>query len=338
MVDKMVKSANGTRPKIRVAFICYSPDASFIRRDYKILSKYFSVEKFNYRRPRDAFGMMRAVWRSDVSFSWFAAGHAFLAVLFSKSLRKKSVVVIGGYEVAYAPEINYGQLTQMWHKRKFTEFVLRHADLVLPVSDFTKGESLHVIKPKNIAVIYNSVDTDKFRPSGKKRNLIITVASGWGSVIKLKGLDTFVTAAIKNPELEFAVLGLSEIDMATLEALDPSKNVKLLGHLSRDELIKWYQEAKVYCQLSYRESFGMALAEAMSCECIPVVTDRGALPEVVGDTGFYVPYGDPEATAEATRKAITSSENLRKRSRERVMDKFCIERRETELLKLLRVD
>jgi len=30
----------------------------------------------------------------------------------------------------------------------------------------------------------------------------------------------------------------------------------------------------------------MALAEAMCCECVPVVTKKGALPEVVGDTGL----------------------------------------------------
>ena len=72
------------------------------------------------------------------------------------------------------------------------------------------------------------------------------------------------------------------------------------------------------------------MAEGMLCGCVPVVTDRGAIPEVVGDTGFYVPYGDPEATAEAIKEALNS--NKGKQARERIKKMFPIERRERELI------
>ncbi|MHA1664403.1 MAG: hypothetical protein ACTSVW_01050 [Candidatus Njordarchaeales archaeon] len=48
----------------------------------------------------------------------------------------------------------------------------------------------------------------------------------------------------------------------------------------------------------------------MSCCCVPVVTRRYALPEVVGDTGFYVPYYDPKSTAEAIKKALRSNKGM----------------------------
>ena len=70
------------------------------------------------------------------------------------------------------------------------------------------------------------------------------------------------------------------------------RHIEFTGFVTDDELLGWYQRAKVYCQLSYYESFGMAAAEAMLCECVPVVTRKGALPEVVGETGFYVEYGE----------------------------------------------
>ncbi|MFC1938017.1 glycosyltransferase, partial [Chloroflexota bacterium] len=84
---------------------------------------------------------------------------------------------------------------------------------------------------------------------------------------------------------------------------------------------------------SYHESFGLSLAEAMACECVPVITGNAALPELVGDTGFYVPYGDPKATAEAIKKALKSDAG--KKARERVKRLFPIESRQKALIKII---
>lgn len=56
-----------------------------------------------------------------------------------------------------------------------------------------------------------------------------------------------------------------------------------IGFVQDENLLMYYQRAKVYdVQVSAHEAFGMSLAESMLCECILVVTDRVALPEVVG--------------------------------------------------------
>jgi len=233
--------------------------------------------------------------------------------------------------VACEPEINYGQYTLARHKRMYADFVLRNADIVLPVSEFTKSEVLAKAKPKRVQLLYPGVDTDKFRPKGEKEDLVMTVASGSGSIIKLKGLDAFIGAAALLPEVRFLVAGLSERDREELRSRS-TENVLLFGHVSQEQLVSFYQKAKVYCQLSYRESFGMALAEAMACGCVPVVTERGALPEVVGDAGIYVPYGNPRATAEAIEKAFSSRNGLE--ARKRVEEKFSLKRREEGLLSL----
>ncbi|NQE04613.1 hypothetical protein C5S32_01970 [ANME-1 cluster archaeon GoMg1] len=43
-------------------------------------------------------GTLKEVLWADVTFSWFADVRAFAAVLFSKIFRRKSIVVVGGYE------------------------------------------------------------------------------------------------------------------------------------------------------------------------------------------------------------------------------------------------
>jgi glycosyltransferase involved in cell wall biosynthesis len=322
--------------EMKIAFVYYllSP---FVRQDCEILSRYFRVEAVNYRRLPDVLKMVQHIRRTDITFSWFASGHSFIAVIFSKLLRKKSVVVAGGYDVAFAPEIDYGQYTLGWQKRLYADFVLKHADVILAVSEFTRIEVLARTTPKRLMVVYNAIDTDKFFPRGEKENLVLTVASGQRA-IELKGLDTFVKAAPYLPDAKFIVLGLSDNDMKALESIRSSNNVELHGYVEHKELIDYYQKARVYCQLSYRESFGVALAEAMSCGCVPVATGRGALPEVVGDAGFYANYGDPESTAQAIetalKMALTSGSGSK--ARERIVSAFPKSKREKMLVEIIK--
>lgn len=235
--------------------------------------------------------------------------------------------------MAFEPDISYGQYTLGRLKRVYSDFVLGNADIVLPVSEFTKSEVLARAKPKRVQVLYPGIDLDRFQPGGEKKDLVMTVASGSGRIIKLKGLDAFIGAAALLPEIRFLIVGLSDQDREELQSRS-TENVSLFGYVSREELLAFYQEARVYCQLSYRESFGIALAEAMACGCVPVVTERGAIPEVVGDAGYYVPYGSAKATAEAIEKALSSKKGIG--LRKRVEERFSLRRREEALQSLLK--
>jgi len=319
---------------IKVAFVYYS-FSSFVKNDYEILSKHFDVDKVNYRKIWDVYTIMISVLKSDVSFTWFAGGHALIAVLFSKIFRKKSIVIAGGGDVACVPEIDYGGMRRNKRSRYFAKFVLKHADIVLAVSEFTKREVLECAKPKNLMVVYNGVDIEKFNPNGEKEDIALTVGGIDESTVKRKGFETFVKVAKYLPDIKFVLLG-KHIDKS-VDCLKyiATTNAEFTGFVSDEELLKWYQKAKVYCQLSYYESFGMAPAEAMACGCVPVVADRGALPEVVGATGFYIPYGDPRATAEAIKEALNSSEDLGKDARERVKNMFPVENRSEKLVELI---
>ena len=129
-------------------------------------------------------------------------------------------------------------------------------------------------------------------------------------------------------EVKFVVIGkFIDRSIDYLRSI-ASPNVEFTGKVVDEELLEWYQRAKVYVQASAHEGFGMAVAESMLCGCIPVVTPRYALPEVVGNCGFYVPYGDEKATTEAIKKALAAPEEMRKKARERIRNLFSIEKRE----------
>jgi len=307
----------------------------FLKRDVEILKNHFDIRTaptFNRKRPITSipgiFKILKGTLWADLTFSHFADTHAFLAVLFSKIFREKSIVIVGGYEVARIPEIGYGAMLNpiyAWVVR----FVLNHADKLFAVSEFNKKEILQYTRNNNVKVVYGSniIDCDKFSPSGEKENLVLTVGFVKQGTIKRKGFETFIEMAKHLPSVEFALVGnCSDNSIESLKSIAPPN----VAFKDGEAPLEWYRKAKVYCQLSYYESFGVALAEAMACECVPVVTDKGALPEVAGDVGFYVPYGDPEATAEAIGKALDCSKG--KEARERIKRMFSRESGERELI------
>jgi glycosyltransferase involved in cell wall biosynthesis len=79
---------------------------------------------------------------------------------------------------------------------------------------------------------------------------------------------------------------------------------------------------------SLYEGFSLPAVEAMSCEVPLVVTDTGALPEVVGPSGessLRVPPGDASALAQAIGALLddeAARRSLGTKGRQRVLDRF----------------
>ena len=320
--------------------ICFIGDlsSSFIKRDYEILKKHFDVDVMEPPKKKTGwlkyvFNVAKKVKQSNLTFCWFAGWHSAFAVLFSRLFWKKSIVVAGGYDCACVPEIDYGAFTN-FKERIPAKFVLKNADLAVSISKSNQRELLDKVKPKKNVLIYNGIPLEKFVFGDyDKEEIAITIGAIKWPNLKRKGIEIFVKAAQYLPDVPFIVIGKFIDNSVNYLKQIASSNAKFVDFVSDEELLKWYQRAKVYVQASAHEGFGIAAAEAMLCGCIPVVTDRFALPEVVGNTGFYVPYGDEKATAEAVKKALNS--NKGKEARERIKHMFPIEKREIELIEII---
>lgn len=325
----------------RILFV-YSTLPSFVRKDLEILERHFTVKKakvMSFRvtkkgsDPLVFLRLLKGVLWANVVYSWFARWNAFFIVLFGTFLRKKCIIVVGGYEVAYVPQMNYGSMLKR-QSAYIVKYVFRFAHKILAVSRFSRREILNYAAHEKVELVYNGIDCERFEPCGEKRNdLVLTVGPISKEEIKIHGLDTFIEAAKLLPETEFIAIGLSKDAINSLSrSLTP--NVTLMGMIPQEDLIPYYQKAKVYCQLSLRESFGVALAEAMCCECVPVVTKNGgAMSEVVGNTGFFARFNDSENVAEMIVEALKSGKG--KEARKRIVKYFSITRREKTLVNLI---
>lgn len=326
----MSMGSSHSHEKRQVLFI-YDNLTEFIRRDLAILRKDFDVIPHQYKGKKDILRIMIKIIKSDINLSRFVLGHATVAVLCSRIFRKKSIVIASGWDVVTIPEFGYGAMLNPKRVWK-TKYALRHADIVTAESESLKHDVLKHVQ-RDVHVIYQGFDFEAYSPAGEKENLVLTVGSITKENFKRKGLEYFVRVSTYLPEAQFVLIG-SFIDDSIdyLKSIAPP-NLKLTGFVEEKELIDYYRKAKVYVQISAHEGFGCSLAEAMLCECVPVVTDKGAIPEVVGDTGFYVPYKDVEATAEAIREALSS--NKGKDARDRVKNLFPSERRRESFRRLI---
>jgi len=334
-----VSGKTDARRKGRVLFV-HPTKSAFIQSDIDLLSRHFDLRVVDVgSRTRSLRNMVGAFWEllrgvmwADVAFCWFAETHTKWAVRIARMLFKPSVVVVGGYEVAKVPEIGHGSLLDP-KKARMVKHVLERATAVLAVSEFSKQEILACSRPRRAEVLYNGVDTEKFRSTPPKEDLVVTVATVNKRTTRLKGIETFVASAASVPDARFLVVGPCAEDVAEQLRQGAPKNVSFRGFVAHEELLEILGKAKVYCQLSRYESFGVALVEAMSCECVPVVTKCGALPETVGDVGFLVPWEDVQSSSKAIQQALITPDG--KKVRERAKNTFSMEIRERGLVRIV---
>ena len=192
---------------------------------------------------------------------------------------------------------------------------------------------------KNItSTLYPGIDLKRFTSSGKKDDLIITTCNVINRhTIIQKGLDVFARCAAALPEFNFLIIGKVDVqDAIAGEFIQKAcANLRFTGkYVSDDELLSFYQRARVYVQASAHEGFGIACAEAMACGCIPVGTYNTSLPEVIGETGFLVPFNDIPATVDAIRSAL-KLRNPASDPRKRVAENFSVEARTSGMLAIM---
>lgn len=270
---------------MRVAFVHRGERSTFKQRDLESLrAAGHDVAEVAYASFRDAGRVRRAVRAADAAFCWFADAHAAVAVA-TAPRRVPVLVVVGGYEVEAIPEVPYGTFaTGDRLARATVRYVLRRADVLLPVSERTRAALAARARPRGrVEVVPNGVDPAQFAPAAKVARVLTVGRFPDERTARVKGLPLLAAAARLLPDVPFTIAGPMAPEVRA--RLDLPPNVETRGELAGDALLPLFAESKVYAQLSVHESFGVALAEAMSAGCVPVATIAGALPELVGVAG-----------------------------------------------------
>jgi glycosyltransferase involved in cell wall biosynthesis len=232
------------------------------------------------------------------------------------------------HDPAFAPYRTAAQAAyhRLWIK-PIEAAVLRRAQAVTAVSNYTANQVRAVFGRQDVTVIPNGIDTNVFRPGPDRpphHPFRLLFVGNWS---RRKGTDLLapIMQAL-GPDFELWVTsGLRDWRAKTpLPA-----NIRFLGRVpTTDALVRVYQDADALLLPSRLEGFGLAALEAQACALPVVATDGSALPEVVksGSTGYLCPQDDVAAFVAAChglRNRATGSE-ARTVSRQRTNHFFSI--------------
>ena len=167
------------------------------------------------------------------------------------------------------------------------------------------------VKPENISVIHNAVDSNIFRPYPEIKNLpqrLITTAS---ADVPLKGLDFSLYALAdlskEFQDIELLVIGTLRKGGHTdrlIKKLNLNERVTFKTGITKDEIAQEYAKSSVAIVSSLYEGFGYPVAEAMSCSIPLIATDVASIPEITDNFAILIPPKDSDAIRDSIRKIL----------------------------------
>lgn len=229
--------------------------------------------------------------------------------------------------------------------KPFENHILKRADLIISTSPnyIPYSEQLTKYK-KKVKVAQNGLITTKFDLKETDSPKVQKIKDKYGNKpiiyfvgrhIPYKGIDYLIKASllVKN-DCVILIAGTGPQDKY-LKRLPCGNNIHFLGRLSDDELRCYSHAADIFAfsSVTKAEAFGIALAEAMYCESVPITfTIQGSginWLSIANKTGEQVPLKDIPAFAAAIDKIISNPKlktKYAKASKQRILDMFTTEK------------
>lgn len=136
----------------------------------------------------------------------------------------------------------------------------------------------------------------------KRADLLVDLISG----LERKGLG-----------YQFQIAGEGECAVAIEEYVAQNKlegKVQLLGRLPKDKMNQFWSNQDIFVNVSEYEGTSLAMLEAMSYGCVPVVTDVSGAREFIeeGKNGYICSVGDLQNMTDRIKELAVDREKLKK--------------------------
>ncbi|MGQ9427144.1 glycosyltransferase family 4 protein [Gilvimarinus sp. F26214L] len=235
-----------------------------------------------------------------------------------------------------------------WGRKLVNFFAFRKLAKVVSVSEAGVADILKLniaLDPGKVTAIPNGLDCEPFLapsrvdrenlfPKFGPQDFIFVMVGRLAPVKNHQGvLRAFAALAGDFPQARLAIVGTGPMEAEirrSIAALDLKDRVQLLGY--RTDVPDILKNADAYLMPSFREGFGLALAEAMVCR-LPVITSRtGGMRELVpGERyGLLVDPNSVESIAVAMRRVMQNhpekNRTIGDNARRRVLENFTAER------------
>jgi glycosyltransferase involved in cell wall biosynthesis len=157
-----------------------------------------------------------------------------------------------------------------------------------------------------------------FYPIDKKNAREVTGVSGspiflWVGRLNqnkdpITAVKAFLRFAILEPAAKLYMIYHTDELVSDIRKLLPEipdhSPVILIGKINHSELLNWFNSVDFFISASHSESGGTALCEAISCGCIPVVSEIPSFKTICGDIGLFFEAGNEDALLSILKQTI----------------------------------
>jgi len=250
--------------------------------------------------------------RFDLSIVFFALPCGPVATLLKIRAQTPYIVSLRGGDVpGLVPEI------ELLHRvlAPFRRWVSKNAKAVVANSP-SLAELAQTSDGVSVTVIPNGVDTQYYQSYGNgigvkaaplrlllvcrfQRQKLVPESIRWLAQAKHQGIDLVVSIVGDGPERDAVKETIEEVDMTEF--------ISLKGWLRKDKLLKQYQQADCFLNLSSYEGMPNTVLEAMACALPVIASDipphRGLVKHQV--TGYLVDLSRPEYLIDQLTELVT---------------------------------
>jgi len=200
--------------------------------------------------------------------------------------------------------------------------ILNKAAMILPNSKSEyKRVGKNYLAEVNNMIVPNGINPDVFKwdtSIAKDEKLVICVA-------RIEGIKNQINLikALNNTNYKLLIIGKSspnQVNYYNECRSIAAPNVQFIDHLPQDELVYYYQLAKVHVLPSWFETTGLSSIEAGTMGCNLVITDKGDTQEYFEHYAWYCDPDKPESVFNAVKKASEAPVN--NALREKILAKY----------------
>jgi glycosyltransferase involved in cell wall biosynthesis len=185
-------------------------------------------------------------------------------------------------------------------EQRITLAILRRAcDFIVAGNEMTKRELETLLPGKPVFILPAGFDAgfiDRVPPQEKDANLACFI----GRMVSQKGIFDLLKVMAKladtHPHFRLVMVGTGperDFLVSEIQRLKLS-NIQLAGFITEEEKIILLKKSSYFFFPSYEEGWGIALAEALYCECRCLCYQLPHYQSIFGDFPAYVSLGDAE--------------------------------------------